>query len=126
MMLVVPVAVAAVSAAAGSLVYSRLGRRWPAAGWPLIGALCAVAALLGVAIGVYNAGAWRLGSLPVTGVASFTAACTPLTALLRDGSPTAASTVRFGRTVVGYLICVTSFVIAGAVVGYIAAIPLFK
>ena len=61
----------------------------------------------------------RFGRLPLLIGTGFLAACAPLTTLLRAGPPRSA--LRFGGMVVGYLVCVTAFLIVGAALTYAVA-----
>lgn len=115
---VVQVAVTAAAAALGAVLHARLSRRWPTGGWPLVGILCVVAFLLGAAYATIDLGVFsRMPLLVGTG---FLAACSPLTTLLRGGPPPGGA-LGFGRMLVGYLVCVTAFLIVGAAVMFAAA-----
>ena len=79
--------------------------------------MCTVAFLLGAAYATSELN--RFGRLPLLIGTGFLAACAPLTTLLRAGPPRSA--LRFGGMVVGYLVCVTAFLIVGAALTYAVA-----
>ncbi len=116
---VLQVLVTAAAAALGAVLHSRLSRRWPTGGWPLVGIVCVVAFLLGAAYATIDISD-VFGRLPLLIGTGFLAACAPLTTLLRGGPPPGGA-LGFGRMVVGYLTCVTAFLIVGAAVMYAGA-----
>lgn len=112
------VAVTAAAGAAGGVLHARMSRRWPTRGWLLVGIICVVAFLVGAAYATLDLAVF--GRLPLLVGTGFLAACSPLTTLLRGGPPPGGA-LGFGRMVVGYLVCVTAFLIAGAAVMYAVA-----
>lgn len=114
----VQVAVTAAAAAAGGAAHASMSRNWPTRGWLLIGIVCVVAFLLGAVYATVDLAVF--GSLPLLVGTGLLAACSPLTTLLRAGPPPG-GVLGFGRMVLGYLVCVTAFIIVGGAVMYAAA-----